>query len=383
MRLAVNGRFLLQDVTGVQKVAIEFVRALDALVADGAYPGLEVDLVAPAKGSLVTTPALEAVNLRRAGRLSGHAWEQLELPGIVGPGPLLCLGNLAPLPLLLGRRVPVYTMVHDLSYKYFPSAYSRGFRSLYNAVVPVVLARSERVFTVSVSEANAIRSHYGHRVGPDRLIAVQNGGGESRPTASPTDVPDPAGRGTEEVPSRTAREHRCLYVGSLTRRKNAEGLARAAMRLVREADAEFVFVGATGSSFEQIGLEIPPELADRIHFLGQVNDPGRIEAEYRRASVFVFPSFYEASPLPPIEAMRWGCPVVAGDIPSLRERCGDAALYCDPADVDAIVRQTRRVLENADVWEHLSRTGLQQAARFSWRSQVRAVLDGIAEIRAG
>lgn len=379
MRLILNGRFLLQDVTGVQKVAIEFVSALDTLLAEGEYPGLEVDLVAPAKGRLVSTPTLKAVRLRRVGRLSGHAWEQLELPALVGSAPLLCLGNLAPVALLLRPRSRVYTMVHDLSYKCFPSAYSRSFRAVYNAVVPIVLARSRRVFTVSLSEATAIQGRYGRLIGPDRLVAAQNGGGEGAAAARVADTPGSRDAGAPDVPSRTARERRCLYVGSLTRRKNAEGLARTAVELVRDGDMEFVFVGATGSSFEQIGLDVSPELADRIHFRGQINDADEIEAEYRRASVFVFPSFYEASPLPPVEAMSRGCPVIAADIPSLRERCGEAALYCDPADVDSIVGQVRLAMGNADVWQELQHRGLERAARFSWQSQVRTVLDCIEQ----
>jgi glycosyltransferase involved in cell wall biosynthesis len=380
MRLTVNGRFLLQDVTGVQKVAIEFVRALDALLAEGAYPGLQVDLVAPAKGRLVTTPTLKEVSLHRAGRLTGQAWEQLELPAIAGSAPLLCLGNLAPVALLLTRRTPVYTMVHDLSYTYFPSAYSRSFRLVYGSVTPMVLSRSRRVFTVSTSESTAIRGRYGRLIGPDRLIAVQNGGGDGAGDLRVAERADTLHPGAPEIPSRAVRARRCLYVGSLTKRKNAEGLARAAMELVRDGDLEFVFVGATGSSFEQIGLEFPPELADRIHFRGQVNDPEAIEAEYRRASVFVFPSLYEASPLPPIEAMRLGCPVVAADIPSLRERCGEAALYCDPEDVGSIVSQVRLAMGDADVWRELQLRGLERATGFTWRSQVRAVLDCIDEI---
>lgn len=378
MRLIVNGRFLLQDVTGVQKVAIEFVRALDDLLTAGHYPGLTVELAVPAGGRLVTTPHFDAVRVRRSGRLSGHAWEQLQLPAIVGSAPLLCLGNLAPVGLLM-RRAPVYTMVHDLSYKYFPSAYSRRFRALYSAVVPLVLARSRTVFTVSESESAAICAQYGGLVGPERLVTVQNGGGEGASGAHVSAAPASWVSGAKAVPSRAVRQRRCLYVGSLTRRKNAEGLLRTAIEVVRELDMDFVFLGATGSSFERIGMTVPADVTGRIHFRGQVNDPAHIEAEYRRASVFVFPSFYEASPLPPIEAMRFGCPVVAADIPSLRERCGDAALYCDPADVGSIVSQVRLAIEDEHVWQELQGKGLQRAATYSWRRQVQQVLARIVD----
>lgn len=373
MRLAIDGRFLVQDVTGVQKVAIEFVRALDVMLAAGELPGLEVVVLAPRNGTLVTTPDYKVVELRREGRWSGHAWEQLELPRLVGSDPLLCLGNLAPLALLLAGR-PVHTMVHDLSYKYFPSAYSRRFRAAYNVLVPLVLARSRTVFTVSQSERSAILGHYRRLIDPDRLVAVQNGGGEGAAQARPSDSVDSREPGSPDVPSLGARDRRCLYVGSLTRRKNALGLARTAVELVRTTDLDFVFVGATGASFEEAGMTIPADLSSRIHFLGQVNDPARIEAEYRRASAFLFPSHYEASPLPPVEAMRYGCPVVAADIPSLRERCGDAVLYCDPNDGASMVAQVRRVTDDGVEWARLQAAGLDRAAQFSWVEQARTVL---------
>lgn len=376
MRLAIDGRFLLQDVTGVQKVALELVSALDCLLTQGAYPGLTVDLLVPARGVLVTEPKLHQVRLRRAGRLVGHAWEQFELPRLAGSDPLLCLGNVAPTSLLLRRRAPVYTMVHDLSYRYFPAAYSRPFRLAYGILVPLALALSERVFTVSRVERESILRCY-PRMDAHRIVAVQNGGGEGAADAVVSDRPKSSESGASAVPARQLRERQCLYVGSLTRRKNAHGLLEAAVEVVRDGRTTFTFVGSTSASFERLGLHVPSEVKGRLRFLGQVNDPALVEEEYRRAAVFVFPSFYEASPLPPVEAMRFGCPVVAADIPSLHERCGDAAVYCDPESSTSIVEQVRAVLDSTDCWEELQRRGLARAATFSWTSQARYILSHV------
>lgn len=373
-RLHVDGRFLMQDVTGVQRVAIELVTALDELLAEGALPGLQVVVWAPARGDLVTVPRFRSAVLRRAGRLTSHAWEQLELPGLVGDEPLLCLGNLAPLSLLVTRRRQVHTMVHDLSYTYFPQAYSRGFRLLYSALVPVVLARSQRVFTVSHSERDAILDRHPRLISPARLTAVQNGGGEGAGTASASSDPATLEAGHPDVPSRDLRERRGLYVGSLTRRKNADGLARAAVELAVADELVFHVVGGTGAGFEASGARVPEGMGDRVRLLGQVNDAEALEEQYRRASVFLFPSHYEASPLPPVEAMRFGCPVVAADIPSLRERCGDAVLYCDPRDVGSMVRQVRRLLDDPELWARTQAAGLARAASYSWATQASTVL---------
>lgn len=377
LHLTINGRFLLQDVTGVQKVALEFVAALDRLLEAGEYPSLKVELLAPTRGDLVSPPNLHAIELRRSGRMTGHAWEQLELPRLAGHEPLLCLGNLAPLTRLMSRRGPVHTMVHDLSYRYFPSAYSATFRGLYNAIIPAVLARSAHVFTVSESERRAIRDRYGRLISAERLTAVQNGGGEPAVDAQVVEDEAALAAGNRGVPARSLREPAGLYVGSLSRRKNARGIVEAAIALARGRGVDFYFVGATGSSLRQTGIDVPPDVVGRLHFLGQVNDPQVIEELYRRCVIFLFPSFYEASPLPPIEAMSFGCPVVCGDIPSLRERCGDAAVFVDPADHRSVVRETLRVIDDLASWDDLQTRGLSQASRYSWESQVRSVLQEI------
>lgn len=375
MRLSVNGRFLLQEVTGVQRVAVEFVQALDELLSEGAFPGLEATIWLPRAGMLVTQLDLKSVKVRREGRLTGHAWEQLDLPRLAGRSALLCLGNTAPIVRLIRRRAPTYTFVHSLAYKYFPSTYSRSFRLFYRLVMPLVLARSTHIFTVSASEEASILRHYPRLVDVHRITAVPNGGGEAAVGAQVSSQAASLQPGAPDMPAAGLRPQTCLYVGSLTRLKNGGGLLRAAVELVDALNVEFVFVGATGANFEKVGLKVPDRVRGQIVFLGQVNDPERIEALYRQARVLVFPSFYESSGLPVVEAMSFGSPVVCSDIGSLRERCGDAAVYCDPADVTSIVNQVTHLLSDENLWQDLQRRGLAQAAKFLWRRQVEAVLD--------
>lgn len=374
MNLSINGRFLLQDVTGVQRVAIEFVRALDGLLTEASFPGLEVTLWLPRTGQLITDLPLKSVKIRRGGRMSGHVWEQLELPRLARRSVLLCLGNTTPVARLIARRRPTYVVVHDLSYKYYPSAYSRLFRLYYSIVIPVVLARASHIFTVSESEHASILRQYPRLADRRRITAVQNGGGEAAVTAKISTAPRSLDAGAPDIPASNLRSQLCLYVGSLTKRKNANGLMNAAAKLVETLDTKFMFVGGASAIFEDTLIH-PAHSHDEIIWQGQINDPTRIEVLYRQARVFVFPSLYEASPLPPVEAMSFGCPVVCSDIGSLRERCGDAAIYCDPRDVDSIVQQVTRVLTDEDLWRDMQRRGVKQAAQFTWRRQVMTVLD--------
>jgi glycosyltransferase involved in cell wall biosynthesis len=237
------------------------------------------------------------------------------------------------------------------------------------------LARSTHVITVSASEEASLLRHYPRLVDVDRVTVARNGGGEAAVGAQVSLDPATLLSSAPNVPAIKVRPQMCLFVGSLTKRKNGPGLIRAAVELVDKLDVEFIIVGATSSNFEGFDLDVPNRVRDRIIFLGQVNEPERIEELYRRARVLVFPSFYEASPLPPVEAMSFGCPVVCSEIRSLRERCGDAAAYCDPNDVTSIVDQVTRVLSDQNLALELQQLGLRQAASFTWEQQVNAVIE--------
>ncbi len=363
-RITLNGRFLLQPVTGVQRVARELLAEFDRMAAaDEIAPPR---LLLPEAGEIVAPPALQAIVPERMGRWSGHAWEQFELPRLCGPEPLLCLGNTAPVSRLRRRGQPVVTMVHDLSYAYFPEAYTLRFRVFYGAVIPQVLRYSDRVVTVSNAEMDAIRQHFHFLAGSERLTFLPNGG-----------LPDTAMR-TAVAELERAPELRDygLYVGSLTRRKNAEGILHAAITfLQRHPQMRFVVVGTTGTSFEGTHFDVPAEVADRLEFLGQVNEAERIYAAYRNARFLLFPSFYESSGLPPIEAMAFGCPVVSSRIPSLIERCGNASIYCDAHDQNSIADAIDSLMNNQPLWHQHSARSRAQAAGYTWAAQARGLLD--------
>ena len=361
LRIAINGRFLLQPVTGVQRYARELVGALDDLLQ--AQMGVAVEVYMPRMPAAV--PRWKNIGLHVAGKLRGHAWEQFELPRLSAGQVLFCPGNTAPAASLLSRQ-KVVVCVHDLSYKYFPEAYSRAFRLLYGALIPLVLRRADAIVTVSESERLAITRYYPFAA--SRLVAIQNGG---------------RGRPAEQAPAVPASiKGYVLYVGSLSKRKNFPGMLEAACRLVRRRGFSFVFVGAVSSSLTASAGTIPDDMKDHIRFAGQVDDPAELAGYYENAACFLFPSFYEASPLPPIEAMAFGCPVIASDIPSLRERCGAAAVYCDPGSIASIEQAVERVMDDASLRETLRLGGYRRSELFSWEACARRVLDVIRDVSA-
>ena len=356
MRLAVDGRFLTQALSGVQRYGRELCRTLDEALEQDArdagsraeVAGLEVTLLTPRLADV--PPPYRHLRIVEVGRLHGHAWEQLELPYYARRFDLLfCPGNVAPIASLWGRT-PVVVTVHDLAFRYHPETVTPRFRRLYELVVPQVLGRAERVITVSEAERRLMLQFF-----PDadkRLVAVANGG----PAAATEAGADPGDPSPPEGPY-------LLYVGVLNHRKNVNGLVAASKRLLEDRpDLSAVFVGARANAFAPVDLG---EADPRVILTGPVSDAALAEF-YRRASVTLFPSLHEASGLPPVEAMAHGCPVVVSDIPALRERCGDAALYCDPHDVGSIVAATEQVLDDEELATTLVERGLQRSTHYTW-----------------
>ena len=87
---------------------------------------------------------------------------------------------------------------------------------------------------------------------------------------------------------------------------------------------------------------------------------------YKFATVFIYPSLYEGFGIPPLEAMHYGCPVLASNSSSIPEVVGSAGLYFDPTSTDDLVLQLEQLVSDDTLRQRLSLAGFQQEKLFSW-----------------
>jgi len=111
-----------------------------------------------------------------------------------------------------------------------------------------------------------------------------------------------------------------------------------------------------------------------VQFLGYVGDDD-LAALFQSALCLVFPSITEGFGVPLVEAMSLGCPVIASNVASMPEVCGDAALYADPFDPKTWLAQIRRMANDAELRGRLIADGHVQVRKFSWARSARIYLD--------
>ena len=79
--------------------------------------------------------------------------------------------------------------------------------------------------------------------------------------------------------------------------------------------------------------------------------------------------------MPVLEALAAGIPVACSDIPPLHEVAGDAALFFDPQEEDAIAAAMERVMGDTALQERLGKAGVERAREFTWQRSAEQTLE--------
>ena len=343
--LFINGRFLTQPMSGVQRYAREIVRALDKR-PDAADRYVLLTPVGADDLQLTTLP----VQTVPGGR--GHLWEQTALAWAARHGRLLSLGGSGPV--LHPRHVVV---VHDAAVFRHPDHFRWGYAA-FHRILGRLLARRARLATVSEFSRRELAAVL--NLPPSDITVAPNSADHLGAV-----TPDPAVVDSLDL---TGRPY-FVALGNLTPNKNLAVAIRALARLA-DPTVRLVLIGARPSAiFDQPTIQTDP----RLIFAGRRSD-AEVAALLDGAHGLIFPSLYEGFGIPPLEAFVHGCPVIASDIAATREVCADAALYFAPHDDATLADHMTRLLTATDPVRRDA--GLRRAALYSW-SRSAEILDDL------
>jgi glycosyltransferase involved in cell wall biosynthesis len=171
-----------------------------------------------------------------------------------------------------------------------------------------------------------------------------------------------------------------LFIGTLEPRKNLKTLILAYHRLhVEKPLCPLVVVGGKGWGYmETFQLVSRLGLKEKVLFTGFVDEVEKFQL-LRRATVFVYPSFYEGFGIPVLEALAFGVPTITSNVSSMPEVAGEAALLVDPHNVSELAGALKKLLENRWLRQELSSKGIEQAKKFSWQATAKDTVAVYAE----
>ena len=344
---AVNGRYLTQTMSGVQRYARNIVHALDQL------PRSQGAAVISPKVS--AHPAYERMQALQTGFLSGYAWEQGELPIAARGRRLLNLCNMAPL--IKSEQI---LCIHDTNVLASPGSYTASFRAVYRGLQPLLARRSVQVATVSRASAEALANYLS--LSPSQITILPNGH-EHALAWNPDQAALPEG-----LPLQRLDRPFVLAIGANAPHKNISLLIDIAPRL-DELGINIVIIGA-----QEIIRARAATLPANLHSLRRVSDDD-LAWLLDRALCLAFPSLTEGFGLPVVEAMARGCPVVSSDCASMPEICGNAALLASPLEPSLWVDHILALKISADLRADLAGRGREQCRNFSWKESATGYLD--------
>jgi len=344
MKLVINARFLTQNITGVQRFAIEISKQLKKLYGDN------IQFISPK--NIIHHDLAKDLNVKIIGNNIGHLWEQIDLP-------LYLSKNASPLLLNLANTAPLFyknkiVTVYDLAFYHHPEWFSKSFAIVYNFLIPKILKNAKHILT----DSEFIKQE---------MVEVYN------LPKSKIDVVYGAHSDIFKNQS-SQRENFVLAVGSIDPRKNLKSIINLFADL---PEYSLAIVGQKNKVFSSLNIDNLPE---NIKFTGYVNDDELVDL-YNSASLFIYPSLYEGFGIPPLEAQACGCPTIASNVASLPEVCGDSVVYCDPYHVDDIRVKIKMVLDTEVLQNELRIKGFENIKRFSWEESAKKIIGIIEDLK--
>lgn len=254
--------------------------------------------------------------------------------------------------------------VHDLIPERFPKQF--GWKSrLLSAAKRRTCTKADQIIAISETTKADLVEHFG--ISPQIIDVIYLGNSLSQFAQDESHSPSCAPY--------------MLYVGARPGYKNCKTFWEAYSRSphVKENFRVICFGGGTFSNREQ-------RLLHKLNVSQLVShangDDRELSRYYRHAAALVYPSLYEGFGLPPVEAMSFGCPIVASTGGAIPEIVGPAGFYFQPDDSDMLRSVLEKVLSDSSLQIRLREEMQRRALRFSWQQTAQQTLECYQKVAA-
>jgi len=319
----INGEFVVQKLTGVQRMARELVRELDSIVQKG-----EAVLVTPKYAAndlgLKNIEVVQYVRVpsTKIGHPISYLWESICMSFYLLTHRSVSVNLCGTRPLLR----PDFAIIHDVLYKSHPQFFTGASiinKKFHSLVYWYTFRLIKHIFTDSQYTKEMIIKYY--KVRPDQITVVGCGWQHYERIDFDDSI-------YNTFPILKERGF-FFSLGSLALHKNMAWVLNAA-----KYNPDYIFcITGEASINRAVYTDIPPN----VLFTGRLSD-GQVKTLMRDCKALIFPSFCEGFGLPPLEALSVGAKIIISNSTCLPEVYGDSAIYIDPFDsnvnMDALLK---------------------------------------------
>jgi glycosyltransferase involved in cell wall biosynthesis len=302
--------------------------------------------------------------------INKFTWNFWTLPRYLRKNPVDIYQTQYITPFFVPKKIKIITIIHDISFNFFPRLIKFSDLLFLKIFIPISLKRADKILGVSKFTRDEIIDFY--KIDPEKADWIYNAVGDNffHPIA-----PERLNAIREKY---NLPEKFFLYLGTLQPRKNITALIGAFAGIKEKLpEVKLVLAGnRSGRNFDkQIDKAIAKnKLKDSIIFPGFIGEADK-PAIFKLATVFCYPSLYEGFGIPILEAMSQCTPVLASDIPSLREVAKDSASFFDVEDLADFQEKLYTIFIDKNLRDTLTNFGLERVQIFSWKKSAEKTLE--------
>lgn len=353
MRIALNLLYLLPgEVGGTQTYATELMRALDQFTQNDEYlvfvNAESNDFAIPA------SPRFKKIVCRvhATNRAKRYLFEQLVLPFLAiwhGADVLHSLGYVGP---VVAFQKHIIT-IHDANFVRLSPLMSPVKRWVYGVVARLSARSCNHILTISSFAKAELVECLG--VVADKITVVHHG----------APIPDESALGKDRADRLAPPKPYILVLGGGSRHKNIRSFVEAFAKVQDRFPHDLVIAGHVKDSLDDLPEILSLIKSNRIRITGYLSDAD-LDAAFRGAALFVFPTLYEGFGFPILEAQIRKTPVLCSRIASLPEIGEDSVAYFDPSSIQDMATKLANLLQEPETLKDLVERGLKNTQRFTW-----------------
>ena len=365
--IVIDGTPAINDIRAIKRYCRHLILEIDQLETEFQFLLLYLAVKKNSRLPSTNSPHATRITSRIPGRMLFPLWQYLNAPPLSWwiKHPVDLIHFPGGLPYIPVKCDNILTTLHGFSCYLIPEYIDQTFIKKTKKEFDFTISKSTHFITVS--EANKQEAMRLWDIPQEKITAIPLGvspefrvydlsGGQKQTTLKKYNLPD---------------KPIILFVGALEPHKNIKNIILAFHKLPVSLLKRYqlVLVGRESGYCEGYReLTRSLGLSDKVSFVDYI-EPGSLDLAYlyNMAALFVFPTFYEGWASPPLEAMRCGTPVIASDIPSLRESTGGNAMYPDPHSLEEISNSMRLLLEDKLFYKEQREKGSEFAMRHTWK----------------